>query len=48
MFLRRKLDVHALSGIKLMGKGDIMFCEVVGRVSGVRGGRAREGFSNTE
>ena len=38
MFLRRRFDVCALSETKLKGKG-----EVVGRVSGVAVGRAREG-----
>ena len=32
----------ALSDTKLKGKGEVMFGEVVGRVSGVAGGRARE------
>ena len=40
MFLRRRYDVCALSETKLKGKG-----EVVGRVSGVAGGRAREGVA---
>ena len=39
-FLRRRLDVCALNETKLKGKG-----EVVGRVSGVQGGRAREGVA---
>ena len=38
MFLRRRFDACALSETKLKGKG-----EVVGRVTGVAGGRAREG-----
>ena len=42
MFLRWKLDVHALSWTKLKGKGEVMFIEVVGRVIGIGGGRARE------
>ena len=37
MFLRRRFDVCALRETKLKGK-----VEVVGRVSGVSGGRARE------
>ena len=42
--LRRMLDVFALSVTKLKGKGEVIFGEVVGRVSGgVEGGRAREG-----
>ena len=40
MFLRRRFDVCALSETKLKGKG-----EVVGRVSGVAVGRAREGVA---
>ena len=44
MFLRRRFDVCALSGTKLKGKGEVTFSEVVGRVSGVAGGRAREGL----
>ena len=36
------LDVSALSETKLKGKGEVLFGEVVGRVSGVDGGRARE------
>ena len=40
MFLRRRLDVCALSETKLKGRG-----EVVVRVSGVEGGRAREGVA---
>ena len=45
MFLRRRFDVCALSEAKLKGKGEVMFGEVVGRVSGVAGGRAREGVT---
>ena len=41
MFLRRRFDVCALSGTKLKGKGEVMFGEVVGRVS--RCGRQGEG-----
>ena len=33
----------ALSETKLKGRGEVMFREVVGRVSGVSGGREREG-----
>ena len=40
MFLRRRFDVCALSETKLKGKG-----EVVGRVSGVSGGRTKEGVA---
>ena len=42
MFLRRWFDVCALSETKLKGKGEVMFGEVVGRVSVVAVGRARE------
>ena len=35
----------ALSETKLKGKGEVMFGDVVGRVSGVAGGRAMEGVS---
>ena len=45
MFLRRRFDVCALSETKLMGKGEVMFGEVVGRVSGVAVARAREGVA---
>ena len=37
-------DVCALSETKLKGKGEVMFVEVVGRVSGLARGRAREGW----
>ena len=40
IFLRRKLDASALSETKLKGRG-----EVVGRVSGMVGGKAREGVA---
>ena len=43
MFERRKFDVLALSETKVKGKGECMFGSVTGRVSGVDGGRAREG-----
>ena len=45
MFLRQGFDVCALSETKVKGKGEVMFGEVVGRVSGVAGGRAREGVA---
>ena len=45
MFLRRRFDVCALIETKLKWKGEVMFGEVVGRVSGVAGGRAREGVA---
>ena len=43
MFLRWRFDVCALSKTKLKGKGEVMFGEVVSRVSGIVVGRAREG-----
>ena len=45
MFLTRRFDVFALSKTKLKGKGEVMFGEVVGRVSGVAVGKAREGVA---
>ena len=42
MFLRWRFDVCALSETKLKGKSEVMFGEVVGRVSGVVVGRARK------
>ena len=42
MFLRRRFDACAVSETKLKGKGEVMSGEVVGRVFGVAGGRARE------
>ena len=45
MFLKRRFDVCALSETKLKGKCEVMFGEVVGRVSGVVVGRAREGVA---
>ena len=44
-FLRWRFDVCALSETKLKGKCQVMFGEVVGRVSGVAVGRAREGVT---
>ena len=35
----------ALSETKLKGKGEVMFGEVMGRVSIIAGGRAREGVA---
>ena len=43
MFVKRKLDVLALCETKMKGKGEREFGPVVGRVSGVDGGRGREG-----
>ena len=45
MFERRKMDVLALCETKLKGKGEMMFGEVEGRVSGIERGRAREGVA---
>ena len=45
MFERRKLDVLALNETKMKGKGDVMFGRVRGRISGVEGGRGREGVA---
>ena len=45
VFQRRKIDVLALSETKLKGKGEVAFGGVTGRVSGVGGGRAREGVA---
>jgi len=42
---RRKLDVLALSETKMKGKGEAMFGNVKGRISGVMDGRAREGVA---
>ena len=41
--MRRKLDVLALSETKMKGKGERVFGPMLGRVSGVNGGRGREG-----
>ena len=45
MFGRRGMDVLALSETKIKGKGEVVFVEVTGRVSGVQRGRAREGVA---
>ena len=42
---RRMLDVFALNETKLKGRGEMMFGDVIGRVSGVSAGRAREGVA---
>ena len=47
MFLMRRFDVCAVSETNLNGKGEVMFGEVVGRVSGVAVGRTRV-FSRME
>ena len=43
LFEERGLDVLVMSETKLRGKGERSFGKVVGRVSGVSGGSAREG-----
>ena len=45
MFGRRGMDVLALCETKMKGKGEVAFCEVTGRMSGVERGRAREGVA---
>ena len=45
MFVRRKMDVLALCETKMKGKGEVLFGEVAGRMSGVENGRAREGVA---
>ena len=45
MFLRQRLDVCAQGETKLKGKCEVMFGEVVKRMSGVAEGRAREGVA---
>ena len=45
MFDRRRMDVLALCETKIKGKGEVVFGEVIGRVSGVERGRAREGVA---
>ena len=45
MLQKRKFDVFALSETKLKGRGEVPFGSVVGRKSGVRTGRAREGVA---
>ena len=45
MFVKRKLDVLALSETKMKGKGEAEFGDVKGRISGVERGRAREGVA---
>ena len=39
MLFRQRFDVCALSETKLKGKGEVMFGEVVGKVSGVARGK---------
>ena len=45
MFDRRRMDVLALCETKIKGKGEVVFGEVIGRVSGVERGRVREGVA---
>ena len=45
IFGRRGMDVLALYETKMKGKGDVAIGEVIGRVSGVERGRAREGVA---
>ena len=45
MFGRRGMDVLALCETKMKEKGEVAFGEVTGSVSGVEGGRAREGVA---
>ena len=42
MFLKRSLDVCALRETKSKRRGEVTFGEMVGRVPGLAGGRARE------
>ena len=43
MLVKHKFDVVAISGMKMKGKGERVFGSVLGRVSGVDGGRGRKG-----
>ncbi len=45
MFEKRKIDVQALNETKMKGMGESEFGDVIGRVSGVVNGRAREGVA---
>ena len=45
LFVKRKMDVLALSETKMKGKGEAEFGEVKGRISGIERGRAREGVA---
>ena len=45
MFKDRRMDVLALCETKMKGKGERVFGEIVGRVSGVERGRAKEGVA---
>ena len=42
MLSKRRIDALALCETKMKGKGEVVFGEVVGRVSGVERGRERE------
>ena len=43
MFENRSMDVLALGGTKMKGKGEVDFGKIKGRISGVVEGRAGEG-----
>ncbi len=45
MFARRKIDMLSLNETKMKGTGEREFGDVIGRVSGVVNGRAREGVA---
>ena len=45
LFISRRMDVLALNETKMKGKGEVDFGRMKGRVSGVMGGRAREGVA---
>ena len=45
MFGRRGMDALALRDTKMKVKGEVVFGEVTGRMSGVERGRAREGLA---
>ena len=45
MYGRRWTDVLALCETNMKGKGEVVFGEVTGRVSGIEKGRAREGVA---
>ena len=45
LFERRRMDVLALNETKMKGRGEVEFGRMKGRISGVMGGRAREGVA---
>ena len=45
LFINRRMDVLALNETKMKGKGEVDFGRMKGRVSGVMGGRGREGVA---